>query len=115
MSDTNTKKSEDTSIRILPIIITLVTALIGAPTLYSVISDIFFSPNITMDFLVDNLTTNNIILEVKNIGNELATHFSLTIESPYNISGHDLFLTENSTNIKESLLEKKHCKYLFRD
>jgi hypothetical protein len=100
-------KSEDHNTRLITIIISLVTAIVGAPTLYNVISDMFFAPNVTMDFLVNDLTKSNITLEVKNIGNEAATHYSLTLESPYNILDSQLFLTENYNNTKVLLLDKK--------
>ena len=107
MSDNNSNKSENHTTRIITIIISLGTALIGAPTLYNVISDIFFTPTISMEFLPDYDTKNNITLEVKNIGNEAATNYLLTVKSPLKVSNYNLFITENSTNIKKSLLDQK--------
>ena len=107
MSDNNSNKSENHTTRIITIIISLGTALIGAPTLYNVISDIFFTPTISMEFLPDHDTKNNITLEVKNIGNEAATNYLLTVKSPLKVSNYNLFITENSTNIKKSLLDQK--------
>ena len=107
MSDNKTDKSTDSHYRIITIIISLITAVIGAPTIFNIISDVFFSPNIQMQFPSDNITKTNFLLEVTNVGNEAANHYSLTVVSPYNITRHDLFLTENSTNVKELELNQK--------
>jgi hypothetical protein len=107
LSDTNTKKSEEHTSRIIPLIIGLATTFVGAPTVINIISDIFFTPNISMSFLVDPATKNNITLEIKNSGNKAATHYLLTVESPFKVSNYNLFITENSTDLKISLSDQK--------
>ena len=97
--------NKDNKVQTITILVSILTALIGAPTAYTLIHDIFFTPNVTMDFRVDDNIKSNITLEVKNTGNEAATHYSLTVKSPLKISNSNLFMTENHTNLKKLLLD----------